>query len=139
MTRKLASELTTGDRVVDGRGVATVDGVTDGATLLAEGDSEGITADDVVVTYEERSLDVYRQTDVVEVEDAPFPVAGPPFVDTPLVCPGCGQHITVVLDDSYGTPSYTECGGEGNGGCDVWIGGDPACEAQHRAAMQGAW
>lgn len=116
----------------------------DGETREKYGEAE---ADDLPVTSDaEQTIRDAREWVLAHAvvvdrmtEPDSFPVAGPPHINTPLVCPGCGQHITVVLEDSSGGPLYTECGGEGNGGCDVWIDGDPACEAQHRAAIQGAW
>jgi hypothetical protein len=54
------------------------------------------------------------------------------FTDTDVTCPGCGQEITCVKD---GSGWYSECGGEGNGGCDVWIDGNSDCEAAHERAI----
>jgi hypothetical protein len=54
------------------------------------------------------------------------------ILNTDRVCPGCDQKITVIGE---GTDWYSECGGEGEGGCDVWIDGDPGTEAAHEAAI----
>lgn len=49
-------------------------------------------------------------------------------VDTSVVCPGCAQRITVTRDG-------TECGGQGEGGCNVIIGETPDHAAHESAKM----
>lgn len=46
--------------------------------------------------------------------------------ETTVVCPGCDQRITVTRDGS-------ECGGQGDGGCDVANGDTPDHTAHERA------
>lgn len=54
---------------------------------------------------------------------------------TPFLCPPCGQVIWVVRD---GDDRWTECGGEGEGGCPTANAGrDPEANAVHEAAL--AW
>jgi hypothetical protein len=56
----------------------------------------------------------------------------PTVVDTGHRCT-CRQYITVVRD---GAGWFSECGGEGNGGCEPWCEGtDPAADTAHAAAV----
>lgn len=57
--------------------------------------------------------------------------------ETEVTCPGCDQQITVCFD-TRDKAWYSECGGEGEGGCTAWIDDDEPngeCNKAHEQAI----
>lgn len=61
-------------------------------------------------------------------------VGRPTIVDTNHECAGCHRYVTVVRDGDSDR-WYSECGGEGEGGCNAWIDGDEAAQQSHQGAV----
>lgn len=78
-------------------------------------------------------LDPDQQPAQQPAQPTTTPSQQPHIVDTKYSCPGCGQDITGVRLDTG--EWYTECGGEGEGGCTIWNDGDPVAEAAHMAVI----
>lgn len=106
--------------------------VSDADAPLVPGSPEWQAANGVVLIdprtplAPEHLADAAREVEVIATESTVT------VTDTPVECSWCGQHITVV---QRGDHLSTECGGEGEGGCDGSLDGDPTALRCAEAAI----